>query len=133
MDDLASLGLRYSQAPFPETGPYNTPLQQMQEFAFRKWLTDNNVPFDPNNPNQDYDMRGFYQGLMQQSPRATSAVNPNDDRMHYTDYWKTPYHASFSSDSKYAGPNAPHWINDSQLADQAGNVLVDVKFDKMLR
>jgi hypothetical protein len=135
MTDLSDLGARYSQQPFAlgDLGRYNTALPQMDEFAFRKWLADNQVPFDPNNPNQDYDMRGFYQGLMQQNPRATSGINPNDNRTHYTDYWKTPSHASFSSGSKWAGPNAPNWINDSQLADPAGNVLVDEKFNKLLR
>ena len=135
MSDLADLGQRYSRAPFAlaDLGRYNTALPQMDEFAFRNWLAANKVPFDPNNPNQDYDMRGFYQGLMQQNPRATSAVNPNDERMHYTDYWKTPVHRSFSSESKYAPTDAPHWINRDQLADPNGNILVDEKFDRMLR
>lgn len=135
MSDLSDLGARYSQQPFSlaDLGRYNTALPQMDEFAFRDWLAANKVPFDPNNPNQDYDMRGFYQGLMQGNPRAATSVNPNDNQMHYTDYWKTPYHETFSAQSKYAPPGAPNWINDSQLADPAGNILFDEKLMKALR
>lgn len=104
---------------------YDTSLPQMDEFQFRQWLSDNKVPFDPNRGNQDYDMRGYYQGLMQANPRAMSGVNENDGRMHFSDYWKTPYHSSFSNESKYATPNAPQWINDSQLAAQNGRIMFD--------
>jgi hypothetical protein len=70
-------------------------------------------------------MRGFWRGLMQENPHATSGTNPNDQQMHYSDYWKTPYHRSFSNESQYAAPNAPQWINDAQLASPGGRILFD--------
>jgi len=106
---------------------YNTTLPQMDEFQFRQWLADKQVPFDPNASNQDYDMRGYWQGLMQQNPRAMSGVNANDGKLHFSDTWKTPYHQSFSNESKYANPNAPQWINDSQLAAPNGRIVFDEK------
>jgi hypothetical protein len=104
---------------------YNTPLQPIDELQFRQWVADNKVPFNPNAPQSDYDMRGFWQGLMQQNPRAATAMNANDNQMHFTDYWKTPLHQSFSNESKYAAPGAPQWINDRQLAAPSGRILFD--------
>lgn len=104
---------------------YNTPLDPGQEAFFRQWLAHNNVPFNPDaTAPQDYDMRGFYQGLQQQNPRARAAVDPNDSRMHYPDYWKTPLHQTFSNESQWAPLGAPQWTPDDQLA-QGGRVLFD--------
>jgi hypothetical protein len=52
-------------------------------------------------------------------------MNANDGRLHFTDYWKTPLHQSFSAESKYAGPVAPQWINGAQLAGPNGRILFD--------
>jgi hypothetical protein len=104
---------------------FNTQLQPLDEMAFRQWVQQNNVPFNPNNAMQDYDMRGFYQGLQQQSPRAQSAVNQNDGQMHYPDYWKTPYHQTFSGESQWAGPMAPRWNPQDQLVAPSGRILFD--------
>jgi hypothetical protein len=106
---------------------FNTQLPQMDEFQFRQWLQDKNVPFDPNNQQQDYDMRGYWQGLQQGNPRAVSGMNANDGQLHFSDNWKTPYHQSFSNESKYAAPNAPQWVNDSQLAAPSGRIVFDEK------
>ncbi len=106
------------------TGTYNTPLSQMDEFQFRDWVQKNRVPFNPDAASSDYDMRGFFRAVLQGSPLAQSAINPNDNRMHFTDYFKTPEHPSFSNESQYAGPGAPQWINDSQLG-QSGRVVYD--------
>jgi hypothetical protein len=109
----------------PGQSSYDTKLPQMDEFQFRQWLADKNVTFNADAGGQDYDMRGYWQGLMQQNPHATSGMNANDGRMHFSDYWKTPYHQSFSNESKYAAPNAPQWVNDSQLAAPNGRILFD--------
>lgn len=102
---------------------YNTALQPDQEAAFRQWVGANQVPFNPALPVSDYDMRGFWQALQQGNPIAQSAVDPNDQRLHYPDYWKTPYAATFSSESQWANPQtAPRWNGDLyQLPD--GTVL----------
>lgn len=112
-------------AAMPGRENYNTQLPQMDEFQFRQWLQDKQVPFNPSAAGQDYDMRGYWQGLQQQNPRAMSGMNANDGRMHFSDNWKTPYHKSFSNESKYAAPNAPQWVSDSQLAAPNGRIVFD--------
>lgn len=104
---------------------YNTKLPQMDEFQFRNWLQQNNVPFNPEAGTTDYDMRGFYQAQQQGQPGIETGVNPNDNRMHYPDRFKTPMHQSFSNESQWAGPGAPQWVNDSQLAAPSGRILYD--------
>lgn len=107
---------------------YNTPLSPLDEFAYRQWVQQNQVPTNPNATTpQDYDMRGFYQGLQQQNPRAQSAIDPNDSRMHYPDFWKTPLHQTFSNESQWAPAGAPQWTPNDQLASPNGRVLFDDK------
>lgn len=134
MADFSFQGLMNPQQAFagnqqyaaqPGRTNYDTQLPQMDEFQFRQWLQDKQVPFNPNAAGQDYDMRGYWQGLQQENPRAMSGVNANDGRMHFSDNWKTPYHQSFSNESKYAAPNAPQWVNDSQLAAPNGRIVFD--------
>lgn len=104
---------------------FNTQLDPGQETFFRQWLMHNNVPFNPDAAApQDYDMRGFYQGLQQGNPKAISAVDPNDGRLHYPDYWKTPIHQTLSNESQWAPAGAPQWTPQDQLA-QGGRVLFD--------
>lgn len=105
---------------------YNTPLNKLDEMAFRQWVQDNGVPFDPNSTApQDYDMRGFYQGLQQQNPKASSAIDPNDGRLHYPDYWKTPTHQTFSNESQWAPIGAPSWNDKDQLVSRGGRIVFD--------
>ena len=111
-----------AQPPF-KLGQQNTQLDPLQEMAFRQWLTLNSVPFNLAAPQTDYDMRGFYQATQQQNPIAKSAVDPSDNRMHYPDYWKNPSHQTFSAESQHAGPDAPQWINDTQLAAPSGQIV----------
>jgi hypothetical protein len=110
----------------PNAGGYATPLDPQQDTAFRQWITANKVPFDPaaKGP-QDYDMRGFWKGLQSGDEHAKSAVDPNDGRMHYPDYWKTPYHETFSNESQWANDKAPHWTDDDKLVTPSGRVLFD--------
>jgi hypothetical protein len=106
---------------------FNTPLGTMDEFTFRNWLAQNRVPFNPDAKVSDYDMRGFYRGLTQENPRARAAVNPNDFQMHYPDFWKTPYHGTFSNGSQWAGPTAPMWTGDDKLVAPNGRIVLDEK------
>ncbi len=115
------------RAPFSLAPSYNTALDPMTEFQFRTWVQQNNIPFDVNAKQSDYDMRGFWKAAQQGNPQASTAVNPNDGLIHYPDYWKTPLHQSFSAESQWAGPNAPQWVNDSQLASPNGRVVYDEK------
>ncbi len=58
-------------------------------------------------------------------PRAVSSINPNDNMMHYPDYWKTPFHESFSHESQWATPGAPIWNELDQLVTPDGKVVFD--------
>jgi hypothetical protein len=104
---------------------FNTPLPLGDELKFNAWLQENKVPFDARAPVSDYDMRGFYKGLQEGHPAAASAIDPNDQQMHYPDYWKTPYHETFSNQSQWALPTAPAWNEQDQLIDQSGKLLFD--------
>lgn len=119
---LANLG-NYGPRVLPQD--YNTALPQMDEFQFRNWLQQNNVPFNPNTGATDYDMRGFYQAAQQGQPGLSTAVNPNDGMLHYPDRFKTPSHRSFSNESQWAGKDAPQWIDDSRLAAPNGRIVFD--------
>ena len=104
---------------------YQTDLKPADEQAFRDWVAQNKVPFNPNEPTQDYDMRGYWKDIASQGNNET-AINPNDQQLHFPDTYKTPYHQSFSGESKYAKPGGPVWINDHQLADpRTGAILFD--------
>jgi hypothetical protein len=111
--------------PFAPGQSFNTELDPGQEQFFRQWLQHNNVPFNPQSGASDYDMRGYWRGLQSGNPMAKpTEINPNDNRPHFTDYYKTPLHQSFSAGSQWAGNDAPTWVNDHQLADR-GRVVFD--------
>lgn len=115
------------RAPFKMGSTLGTTLDPGTEQFFRQWVTHNNVPFNPDAAApQDYDMRGYYQGLQQGAPMAQpTEINANDGRPHYTDYYKTPVHQSFSSGSQWADETTPSWINGTQLASPGGKILFD--------
>lgn len=104
-------------------GPYITKLNPNDEAAFQQWVKDNKVPFDPS-PKADYDMRGFWQALQNKDPRAATAVSEYDQKLHFPDVWKTPYHETFSDESIYATKDAPKWVGD-KLIDYYGRVIAD--------
>jgi hypothetical protein len=108
-----------SRPPFVQPPNASTQLSPGDELRFQSWLRSNNVNFDPRNTGQptDYDMRGFFQRQQQGDPIAQNRVDPNDNRMHYPDVWKTPSHETFGAQSMYStNPNAPDWVNDRQMA-----------------
>jgi hypothetical protein len=113
--------------PFRRSQQYDTPLNALEELMFRGWVAKNNIPFDPNASGpSDYDMRGYYRGMQSGHPMAVpSEINQNDGRPHFTDYYKTPLHQTFSSESQWAGPNAPQWVNNHQLSDTGGRIVFD--------
>ena len=84
---------------------YKTELSPEQETGFRQWVEQNNIPFR-DSVNNDYDMRGFYQS------GKVPVINQQDQLPHFTDQFKTPSHQTFSNESQYATPDAPHWDNN---------------------
>ena len=107
--------------------PWNTPLPPLEEALFRAWLRLNNVPFNPNRRVTDYDMRGYWQAMMRGDDRAKTEIDPNDNRVHWPDYWKTPLHETFSDASQWALPTAPRWNDEDQLIAPSGKILFDDK------
>ena len=85
-------------APFATPGPYQTSLDSPQEAMFRQWLKDNRVEFDPNDPHEDYDMRGYWKD---------TGGRPRTVGGDYPDTYKTPYDPSFSNESRYATKDNP--------------------------
>lgn len=114
---------RNSQWSVPSDN-YLTALPSDQEAKFQDWVQKNKIPFDPS-PTADYDMRGFWQELQAGGPNAQTGINPNDGQLHFNDYYKTPYHESFSSESKWAKPNAPSWNDKDQLVTPDGTIVFD--------
>lgn len=108
--------------------------------VFRSWVQRNKVPFDPNQQRPDYDMRGFWAasqnpaiwGLLQgvgavppDMAPASTRIDPNDGKPHYPDFWKTPFHETFSGESQFAKPVAPMWNARDQLVSPGGRILFD--------
>lgn len=110
-------------SPYAKPGPYVTTLSPEDEQAFQNWVTTKKIPFDPS-PTADYDMRGYYKAMVAGDQYAKQKVSDFDGRPHFPDTYKTPYHKTFSNESQYATPDAPHWKGD-QLLDNNGNIVAD--------
>lgn len=110
-------------SPHAKPGPYRTNLDPTQETAFQQWVKSRNIPFDPG-PTSDYDMRGYWKASQAGDRNARTQVSGYDALPHFPDTYKTPYHKTFSNESMYATPDAPHWEND-RLIDKTGKVVAD--------
>jgi hypothetical protein len=96
-----------------------------QEQQFVKWVESNKIPFNIKDKYPDYDMRGYWLSL--QDPKAAkSAVNKFTGTLHFPDIYKTPYHESFSKESKWATDKAPSW-KDNKLVLPNGTVVFEDK------
>lgn len=106
-----------------------TRLPPKEEAEFQQWAKQNNVPIT-----SDYDMRGFFEALKHGDPRAVAAINPNDNRLHFPDIWKTPEHETFSGESQFAEPTKgpPMWNQQGQLVAPNGQILFDEKVNAQL-
>ena len=93
-------------------GPYGTTLSPQEEQQFQQWAQQQGLHMeDYSGPQAVYDMRGFWKAQQAGDPRARTDINPNDQRRHFPDIWKTPYAATFSNESMYAQPSAPRWVH----------------------
>jgi hypothetical protein len=85
-----------------------TQLNRTLENMYQAWVRENDVP-----ESNDYDMRGFFLGLMTGDSSATSGVNPSDGTLHFSDKWKLPNHPNFSNESIYSKSVAdPKWVEN---------------------
>lgn len=107
---------------------HKTKLTPTEEIEFQTWVHHKNIPSntpkgeeDPmfTAPDNDYDMRGFWKAQQEGNPLAQQGKN-----LHFPDTYKTPYHKTFSNESIYATPDAPHW-EDNRLIDKTGKVIAD--------
>ena len=124
-EDYAGNLIRNQAYIAPGAHQYTTPLPLDDELAFRQWVAQNGIPFNPDLPVTDYDMRGFWKALQTGDPKAASAIDPNDQKLHYPDYWKTPLHQTFSAESQWANHRAPTWNDKDQLVTPDGRVIFD--------
>lgn len=102
---------------------FTTKLDPAREQQFQQWVKANKVPWK-DDPKADYDMRGYFQDHVLGGKGQGTAVSKFDEKQHFPDTYKTPYHATFSDESKYAKSGAPHWEED-RLIDRHGNVIAD--------
>jgi len=113
-------------------GRFQTVLPPHLEDAFQQAVMGGmfgQIPHEQiHDPQSDYDYRGFFQALMTHDPRMqgeATSINPNDNALHYTDLFKTPYHHSFSNESQYANPErAPQWNARDQLINPQNQQVV---------
>lgn len=99
--------------------PYQTNLTPEESFRFADWAASNNVPVDLS-PKSDYDMSGYFKSLSG-SPNPGSSISEIDNKPHFTDKFKTPFHQTFSNESQYSTGNDPHWEGNS-LRDENGEL-----------
>jgi hypothetical protein len=111
---------------FAKPGPYVTTLSPQQEQQFQAWAQQHPdlVEGELNTSTPDYDVRGRWLGEQRGDPAAKLTKSALDGKLHAHDKWKTPYNATFSNESVYAKPNAPHWQGDKLVAPD-GTLLVD--------
>jgi 2'-5' RNA ligase superfamily len=108
-----SLDARMSYA---KPGPYVTKLSPQDEQQFQSWVKTNKIPLEDDGPKTGYDLRGFWKAAQQGDPEAKTDLNPFDNRIHYSDKWKTPYSTEgFSRQSIYAKPTAPQWYGSNAV------------------
>jgi hypothetical protein len=100
---------------YAKPGSYTTQLSPSDELQFRNWVKSNNIPW-VDEPQSDYDMRGFYKDMVGGGAKRSTT------NLHFPDTYKTPYHKSFSNESKYATADAPHW-EENNLVDKTGKVV----------
>ena len=108
-----------------------------EETRFQAWAKENKIPGETASGKEDptfsaadntYDMRGYWKKYAAEGKTA-GGINPADKKWHFTDEFKTPYHETFSAESKYALPSAPHWQGSDKegwkLVDKNGKVIKD--------
>lgn len=114
-----------SPRPDAMPGPYSTQLSPSIESKFRDWVNRNNVNHDPDNPKENYDMRGYYlDNILNKKSDSGATISRSDQLPHYPDYYKTPYHPLFSDESKWAVPGmTPSWNEKGQLVSPLGHTI----------
>jgi hypothetical protein len=99
----------------PDPSIFQTKLKEPQERMYKKWLNatkrDTGTDLNPDDPG--YDMRGYWKDIV-----ASGQFKRMEKGQHFPDTYKTPFHPTFSHESKYATEDAPYWNGDDQLIDR---------------
>jgi hypothetical protein len=104
---------------------FRTQLSPADEAKFQQYLADHSDRRDlGRTDDQTYDLRGWWKAAQAGDPRAATRV-AGDGLIHRNDYWKTPFHQSFSRESQWAGPNAPIWQGNKLVDPATGAVVHD--------
>jgi len=118
MADWLQYNQQFAKAPMRGPDAYQTRLTPDQENLYRKWLTatgkDTGIKYDPDDAS--YDMRGYWADVV-----AGGRFKRMGKAQHFPDTYKTPYHPTFSRESKYATDDAPYWTSDDVLRDPLTN------------
>lgn len=103
-----------------------TELPPDKEAQFQKWAKQNPkaVEGELNNPKADYDVRAHWLAGQRGEPEGKLELNKWDGKLHGNDKFKTPYNGTFSNESMFATPDAPHWEGD-RLIDKHGRLVAD--------
>ena len=125
-ENLLKRNRAYSQ---PDWQKQLTQLPVDKEKAFLDWVKANKVPFNAADKYPDYDMRGYYLSTLTNPQAAKAGINPATQSLHYPDTYKTPYHESFSAESKWATKGAPTW-KENKLVTPSGEVVFEDKPEK---
>ena len=128
MQDPLMRNLPYAK-PGPDGG-YITQLNPKEKAAFEQWVAKNKVPTEsttPYSPNADYDLPGYWRDLASKG-KSASGVDPNDEQVHMTDKYKTPYSTEgFSNESRYSTPDNPfRWKGETQIDTRTGQPVYEV-------
>ena len=99
---------RAKWANYAKPGGYTTNLSPDEEAQFQNWVSSTKVPWQ-DSPTSDYDMRGYWKAQQAGDANAKTQINAVDNKPHYPDTYKTPFHNTFSNESQYALPTAGHW------------------------
>jgi len=126
-DQPADVSYTFNKS-WAKPGPYVTKLSPTDEAEFRKWAAANlsqNELRNLDNPQTDYDTRGWWLAGKHGDPDAKLVRSAWDGKMHGNDKWKTPYNGTFSNESIYATPDAPHWEGEGKLVAKDGRLVAD--------
>jgi len=118
---------------WPGAGPdkYRTKLTSGEETLYKKWLKstsrDTGVDYDPDDAS--YDMRGYWRDVV-----AGGRFQRMGKAQHFPDTYKTPYHRTFSRESKFATSFAPFWdgdtLKDAITGEPTGGYLEELEREK---
>jgi hypothetical protein len=120
-DELFQYNAQFAKGVPPDTTldprVFQTKLKPAQEHMYNKWLSataqDTGIDYDPNDAS--YDMRGYWKDVV-----APGRFKRMGKGQHFPDTYKTPYHPTFSRESKFANENAPLWKDDVLVDAETG-------------